>query len=397
MTGTPDIRSRLLITYQSSLSPPLQVTTFSHTVSIEVSPSLTIVDTAPLKGNKMTSPHSRTTKPNILPKRARGPPSPNLSRYTPQLPTITEMAEAPENSQQPPASAPSPMLPKLDHHIRLEDQAAALRELMHGRIFHAPLTHPNLILDIDCGTGIITRELGRMFPFATVYGIDETRAPFAYADSTPANVTFIQGSFDEVYRTDERLKDGTFDFVFCRLLIFRMARWERFICDVTCLLNTDGWFEVQDTGFSVYKEHPELGQVEVSRGWKFMDVAINGAKQLGLDPECGDHAERTMMFTAGLVDVEPFEYIMPLHEGYADRGHPEARRIGRHMMRWQWMVYRQVLPLLLRTGRRSWERRQFNEYMEEARRCCEEGGEEMKDLYRILYVTVGRKPIRRVY
>ena len=348
----------------------------------------------------MSSPHSRSTNPNILPSvrnRARGPPSPNLPRFTPRLPTITEMAEIPENSQQAPPPAPSsPMLAKLDQHIRLEDQAAALRELMHGRIFHAPLEHPNLILDIDCGTGIITRELGRMYPFATVYGIEETRAPFAYVDSTPSNVTFIQGTFEDVYKTDERLKDGTFDFVFCRLLIFRTAQWQRFILDVTSLLKTDGWFEMQDTGFKVFKDHPVYEQVEVSHGWKFMEIAIRGAKELGLDPECGDHAERAMMYT-GLVDVEPFEYIMPLDERYAERGHPEARRMARHMMRWQWTVCRHVLPLLLRTGCNSRERRKVREYMDEARRYCEDGGEEMRDSYRVFYVTIGKKPERRRY
>lgn len=127
-----------------------------------------------------------------------------------------------------------------------------------------------------------------------------------------------------------------------------------------------------------------------------MDVATQGAKALRLGPECGDDAEQAMNYT-GLVDVGRLEYIMPLDEGYADRGHPEARRMGRHMVRWQWLVYMQVLPRLLMEGCMVRSRKQVRKYMVEAMRCCQDGRKEMRDLYRIFYVTVGKKPERRVY
>ena len=78
-----------------------------------------------------------------------------------------------------------------------------LKELMHGNIVHAPIENPKLILDVCCGTGIATRELGRLYPSATVIGIDTSRVPTS--EATPANVTFIQGAFHQLIKTDERL------------------------------------------------------------------------------------------------------------------------------------------------------------------------------------------------
>ena len=103
----------------------------------------------------------------------------------------------------------------LDEHRRLEDQAVGLKELMHGKSVHAPLDNPKFILDIGCGTGIVTRELGRLYPSATVIGINVTPVPESI--ETPKNVVYIQGGFYELLQSDERL--GEYFVNFCILLI----------------------------------------------------------------------------------------------------------------------------------------------------------------------------------
>lgn len=77
---------------------------------------------------------------------------------------------------------------------------------MLGDIIHAPIEDLKLILDVGCGTGIVTCELARRFPSASVIGIDASRVPIS--KDTPANVMFIQGDIHELIKMDERL--GTY-------------------------------------------------------------------------------------------------------------------------------------------------------------------------------------------
>ena len=95
----------------------------------------------------------------------------------------------------------------LDEHARLSDQALGLKELMHGDIIHAPIEHPKFILDVCCGTGIVTRELGRRFPSATVIGIDTSKV-VSSEDDKPANVSFLEGSLHDLVGRHELL--GTY-------------------------------------------------------------------------------------------------------------------------------------------------------------------------------------------
>ena len=74
---------------------------------------------------------------------------------------------------------------------------------MHDDIIHAPIEHPKLILDVCCGTGIVTRELGRRFPEARVVGIDTSR--IVSSRDTPDNVRFIEGSLHDLVGGHELL------------------------------------------------------------------------------------------------------------------------------------------------------------------------------------------------
>lgn len=63
-------------------------------------------------------------------------------------------------------------------HDRLNAQHHGIVELMHGKIIHAPVRNPRQVLDIGCGTGIVTSSLGVLFPSAEVIGIDLSPVPW---------------------------------------------------------------------------------------------------------------------------------------------------------------------------------------------------------------------------
>jgi ubiquinone/menaquinone biosynthesis C-methylase UbiE len=50
--------------------------------------------------------------------------------------------------------------------------------LMHNTVIYAPLSTPKTLFDVCCGTGIVTRQLSKLYSHAQrVFGVDLSRAP----------------------------------------------------------------------------------------------------------------------------------------------------------------------------------------------------------------------------
>lgn len=57
---------------------------------------------------------------------------------------------------------------------------------------HIPLTEPEVIYDLGCGTGQITRLLAERWPMATVYGLDNSPEMLAKASAEPSTVQWLE-------------------------------------------------------------------------------------------------------------------------------------------------------------------------------------------------------------
>lgn len=257
---------------------------------------------------------------------------------------------------------------------------------MKGKIVHSPLTNPTKILDVGCGTGIVTRHLGSLYPSAAVYGIDISPVPPTDASdavpNTPPNVEYVVGDIRRLADEDERLKAGNFDCIFQRLLICGMTQWQSYISQIAALLCLGGWLEIHDYAHVWYnaKEPDRI----ISRGWKWQHEIRRGAAQLGLDLDIGLHAA-SYMRKAGLVDVTVEKYMVPYGTWLA-AAKPETGRIGANHARDMGPVFSEnMLPGITR-GLDLGEK-EMEELKGECRRCLE--GEEGK--YWWFMVTVGRK------
>jgi ubiquinone/menaquinone biosynthesis C-methylase UbiE len=128
---------------------------------------------------------------------------------------------------------------------RLELQAQALEQLMSNNIFHSPLVKPNRVLDIGCGTGRSTVQLAQRFPDARIIGVDLSPVPAVHPK--PDNVEYIQADIRQLMKSDdERFANGSFDYVFSRLLSLGMTDWQGYVSEVSSILAPGGWFEVQE-------------------------------------------------------------------------------------------------------------------------------------------------------
>ena len=200
---------------------------------------------------------------------------------------------------------------------------------MKGTIVHAPLKTPAKILDVGCGTGIVTRHLASIYPSATVYGVDLSPIPPTTSSdaipSTPPHVEYIIGDIRKLAKEDERLQAGNLDYIYQRLLVCGMTHWPSYISQMTALLLPGtGWLEIHDYAEITYNAH-DSDRI-ISADWKWLQAMRRGAAELGLDLDIGLHAEKYMR-EAGLVDVSVQKYMVPFGTWLAD-SKPETRRIG---------------------------------------------------------------------
>jgi SAM-dependent methyltransferase len=72
----------------------------------------------------------------------------------------------------------------------------------------------DVVLDVGCGLGILTRLLARRLPTAQVHGVDASAEQLARADLDLPNVHFQRADAASL-----PFADGTFDVVFCRYLL----------------------------------------------------------------------------------------------------------------------------------------------------------------------------------
>jgi trans-aconitate methyltransferase len=130
---------------------------------------------------------------------------------------------------------------------------------MHHSPFHAASsllntttnTTPKRILDVGCGTGIMTVSLAHKFPSAAIFGIDLSPAPLLH--TKPHNVTFILGNIRDLISPKQdketnktKFTPGSVDCIYSRLLICGMTNWPTYIADVFSLLRPGGYAELHD-------------------------------------------------------------------------------------------------------------------------------------------------------
>ncbi|USW55037.1 Putative S-adenosyl-L-methionine-dependent methyltransferase, Methyltransferase domain 25 [Septoria linicola] len=174
-------------------------------------------------------------------------------------------------------------------HARLDAQSRAFLSIL-GKTFHAPLSQPKKILDVGCGTGILTAELARKHPEATVVGIDISLVPVHLHGVLP-NLTYVQGDVaDLAGQSDGMLAWGTFDYVFSRFLIFAITDWPAHVERLMRLLRVGDWLEMQDFGFGIYAgpnrtDFPE--GADMSATWDWNTHFEHDCAAGGLNMACG--------------------------------------------------------------------------------------------------------------
>lgn len=172
--------------------------------------------------------------------------------------------------------------------------------------FHAPVNNPKRILDIGCGTGILTVRLGREFPEAEVIGVDISPVPNRH--EKPDNVTFVQGNVLELAKSnDRRFQPGTFDYVYHRLLVLGITDWPGYIATVLSLLAPGGWSEMQDLDLTLLGDNG----TNKADAWWFFRLVNEDCKAVGLDISIGSKLSSYMKDTGNLTNISELVFKLP--------------------------------------------------------------------------------------
>ncbi|KAF2740884.1 S-adenosyl-L-methionine-dependent methyltransferase [Polyplosphaeria fusca] len=218
-----------------------------------------------------------------------------------------------------------------EHH-RLETQAVHLSALMDDNIIHSPITRPvRKVLDVGCGTGIVTDVLAKQYPTAKVFGLDLTPVPTIKGRQVSPNITFVQG---DILNLDESSKDGGgllpngtaavkeggFDLIYSRLLLAGMYNWPEYLRTAQSLLSPGtGWVEIHDLDWHWYDADNKI----ISNDWKWFTTLRQAAEERGLDYECGSRTAGWMK-DAGLVDITVKVYRWPWGGQWEEKEHMRA-------------------------------------------------------------------------
>ncbi|KAF7192921.1 Methyltransferase fsdD [Pseudocercospora fuligena] len=265
---------------------------------------------------------------------------------------------------------------------------------MSNKVLHAPIETSATglrLLDIGCGTGIVTDLMSSTFPHAECIGLDVSKVPKIRAHNS--NVKFFQGNVmgqkptEWIGEEKKRLEkdEELFDYLFSRLLILGMSDWPSFLKKEYELLKPGGWVEVQDLAWDWFSPDG----VAISDEWEWLRwLSDHFETKKGIDVHCGNKAEKWMK-DAGFEDVQVIKYVFPFCG--SSESTLEMREFGRFNA--------EAVPVMLHHAIEKAVIDGESPVTEELHRKIEEMRSEMKrtlvpgkGMYQIFSVAIGRKP-----
>jgi ubiquinone/menaquinone biosynthesis C-methylase UbiE len=183
---------------------------------------------------------------------------------------------------------------------RLTFQHHALRAALSGN-FLAPCL-PTAILDVACGSGAWTAEMGKLFPCAEIVGLD-LRLPICPQSS---GFQFTEGRIPSVLP----FNDARFDYVHQRCLstVIPTGHWQSVVNELVRVTSPGGWIELMEYGSSYTNAGPATQQFCL--WWQevkaLQNIDLKTTEHLGL-----------LLQNAGLAHVEQKTLPIPLWGGRA--------------------------------------------------------------------------------
>ncbi len=139
-----------------------------------------------------------------------------------------------------PSFSPALALPVLSSqdYSRLTFQHHCLKSAMKGKLSAAPIVDPLTILDVGCGSGVWTADIGKKFPHAHIIGLGTARPTYPQSP----HFEFVQGNllFPVPFSND------SIDYVHQRCLseCIPAICWQSVVDELVRITRPGGWIEI---------------------------------------------------------------------------------------------------------------------------------------------------------
>ncbi|RHZ49192.1 class I SAM-dependent methyltransferase [Aspergillus thermomutatus] len=188
--------------------------------------------------------------------------------------------------------------------------------LMGGKLFNAPITNPQKVLDLGTGTGIWAIDFADEYPEAIVIGNDLSPIQPSWL---PQNCEFF---IDDI-EADWLEPPNTYDLIHSRNLAGCVADWPRLYRQAYEHLKPGGYFEVQESAVWAWSDDGSLKMDSPLA--RYLQALDDAGKKIGRELNVYKDLKRLLIDT-GFEDVHERTYILPFSPWPKD---PRQREIGR--------------------------------------------------------------------
>ncbi|KAL1991243.1 hypothetical protein VTN49DRAFT_5747 [Thermomyces lanuginosus] len=173
-------------------------------------------------------------------------------------------------------------------------------QLMHQKLYLAPIEKPQRVIDLGTGTGIWAIDFADLHPQAEVIGCDLSPTQ---PTLVPPNVKFVVDDIEAEWTYEK----NPFDFIHARNLVVSVRDFGRLIKQCYRSVKPGGWVEFQDWDGYPYSED---GSFDGTNLQKYYNEVYGAFEKAGYEARPGPKLEEWFK-DAGFVNIQVKKFQVP--------------------------------------------------------------------------------------
>ncbi|KAL1995095.1 hypothetical protein VTN49DRAFT_1282 [Thermomyces lanuginosus] len=183
---------------------------------------------------------------------------------------------------------------------RLDMLHELMLQVLHRKLYLAPLKNPQRAIDLATGTGIWAIDFADQHPAAEVIGCDLSPTQ---PSLVPPNVKFLVDDIESEWAYEK----DPFDFIHARYLAGSIKNFPRLIEQCYRSVKPGGWVEFQDwDGYP----HSEDGSVNGTAFLQYYNEVLGAFEEAGYEPRPGPKLGQWFK-DAGFVNIHVEKFVIP--------------------------------------------------------------------------------------
>ncbi|KAL1971475.1 hypothetical protein VTN31DRAFT_2096 [Thermomyces dupontii] len=197
---------------------------------------------------------------------------------------------------------------------RLDMMHELCLQLLHRRLYLAPIKNPQRVIDLATGTGLWAIDFADQHPQAEVIGCD--LSPIQ-PTLVPPNVKFLVDDIE----SDWAYENDPFDYIHARYLAVSIKNFGRLLKQCYQSVKPGGWVEFQDwDGYPISDD----GSIDGTGLRRYYDEVYSAFEKAGYEVRPGPKLEQWFK-DAGFVNIHVEKFVIPYGVWPKD---PHLKKVG---------------------------------------------------------------------